>query len=252
MVRLTRMETRRLVANWKMNLPPEGIEQFVASLQKAAGGLQLGIAPPFPFLPVLVSAAAHREDLVIGAQNCSDRESGAFTGEVSAGMLTSIGAEFVIVGHSERRHLFGEDSVLVGRKARIAADSGLRPLVCVGEQEQSRENGETEVVLEEQLRGLVEGFGELPANLLLAYEPVWAIGTGKVATPEIASETHASIRAIVERLTSGGTQVSILYGGSVSPDNADALVNAGGIDGFLVGGASLSSSKFNAIAAVFG
>lgn len=233
------METRRLVANWKLNLPAEGAAPFLDSLEPIEG-VEVGVAPPFPFIAELAARASSTR---IGAQNCSEQDTGAFTGEVSAEMLSIAGASFVIVGHSERRALYGEDAVLVGKKARRVSDAGLQPLVCIGEQESARAAGETERVLEEQLKGLVEGWSGLPSDLLIAYEPVWAIGTGRNATPGIAGETHAAIRTILRGI-GGVKRVSILYGGSVKPDNAAELAAVDGIDGFLVGGASLVSSSF--------
>lgn len=242
------METRRLVANWKLNLPPEGIDEFVSALGPAPTVVELGIAPPYPFLQRVHDLARRgAAPIRVGAQNCAVESSGAFTGEVSVDMIRAVGADFVIVGHSERRMIFGEAADVVGRKARLAAEAGLQPLVCIGEQLESRRQGKTSEVLGEQLRGFAEGYGSLPEKLLLAYEPVWAIGTGNVATPEIAGETHALVRTLLEGM--GGREVSILYGGSVSPDNAASLSAVPGIDGFLVGGASLSSSRFLDIAA---
>lgn len=241
------METRRLIANWKLNLPPEGIDDFVGATGAADSGVEIGIAPPYPFLQRVFELAAHAAaHLRVGAQNCAVESSGAFTGEVSVDMIRAVGGDFVIVGHSERRAIFGESSEIVGRKAKLASEAGLQPVVCIGEEAEARQEGRTRRVLEEQLRGFVQGYGSLPDQILLAYEPVWAIGTGNVATPEIAGETHAMIRDLLRELGDG--TASIIYGGSVNPENAGALSSTPGIDGFLVGGASLSSSRFLGIA----
>jgi triosephosphate isomerase len=240
------MSSRFLCANWKMNLPAESIRSFVTALG-ASSTVEVAIAPPFPFIHELREAiAAEGSAALIAAQNCSEQPSGAFTGEVSAAMLKSAGAAFVIVGHSERRALFGEDGALVGRKvARVLAE-GLKPIFCVGEDQETRDRGETEALLDSQI---VAAFGELaapPAELIVAYEPVWAIGTGRVATPEIAAGAHRVIRGVIQRIAPK-CQVRILYGGSVTPDNAAALAAEEEIEGFLVGGASLDPGRFRGI-----
>jgi triosephosphate isomerase (TIM) len=242
------MTSPLLVANWKMNLPPEGVGEFVAALTRLPEGVEVAIAPPFPFLAALAGEIEQRGARIErAAQNCSDRESGAYTGEVSAAMLRQAGVSHVILGHSERRAFFGEDNRLVGKKLRRAIEEGLIPIFCVGEDEETREAGRTATLLERQIVEAAEEMENLPDVLIIAYEPVWAIGTGRNASPEMAAETHGEIRRIVSGI-SGETELTILYGGSVSPENAAALAAQEEIDGFLVGGASLSSIKFAAIA----
>jgi triosephosphate isomerase (TIM) len=242
------MTSPLLVANWKMNLPPEGIAEFVAALTRLPEGIEVAVAPPFPFLGTFAEEIEGRGARIErAAQNCSDRESGAFTGEVSAAMLRQAGVSHVILGHSERRALFGEDNRLVGRKLRQAIGEGLIPIFCIGEDEETREAGRTAALLERQIVEAAEEMENLPDVLIIAYEPVWAIGTGKNASPEMAAETHAGIRRIVGGI-SHETELVILYGGSVTPDNAASLAAQEEINGFLVGGASLSSEKFGAIA----
>lgn len=236
-----------LFANWKMNLPPEGIGEFVAAVSAdASEQVEIAVAPPFPFLSRLGAAAGNSALLALGAQNCSEKQSGAYTGEVSAEMLGALGVRYVILGHSERRQYFGETSSFVGQKVRRVIDDGLLPVMCVGEDQETRGAGRTIELLRRQITDAAAEIGHFPETLIIAYEPVWAIGTGRTATPEMAAETHAEIREILRHLAHG-TAVRILYGGSVTPENAEALAAQEGIDGFLVGGASLSSAKFNAI-----
>jgi triosephosphate isomerase len=231
-----------------MNLPEEGIAPFIEATAAASlQGIEIAIAPPFVTIAELSNAVNDaKAAIVVGAQNCSDRKSGAFTGEVSGSMLVRAGVRYVILGHSERRTIFGESDELVGRKVRQALVDGLAPVWCVGEEAAAREAGETEQVLERQLRGGAAAAGELPADLVIAYEPVWAIGTGKTATPEMAADAHRFIRAMMEQIRPG-ISLRILYGGSVTPENAEALSAETEIDGFLIGGASLFSGKFTAI-----
>jgi len=228
-----------LIANWKMNLPAEGIEPYLEGLAGLApGDIELVIAPPFPYLAQVRShLTAIGVPAVVCAQSCSDQEAGAFTGEVSAAMIHEVGGQFVIVGHSERRMLFGEDDATVGRKLRTASAAGLTPVVCVGEDLEIRARGETKTHLAAQLE-ILRGF---EAEAVVAYEPVWAIGTGQNATPAMAAEAHRFIRG---RL---GGRRSVLYGGSVTPENAALLASQEEVDGFLVGGASLESAKLRGI-----
>lgn len=201
----------------------------------AGSPVRVGIAPPFPFLKTVRDAAPVR--VMVGAQDVFWEEKGAFTGEVSAPMLRGLGVDFVIIGHSERRKHFGETDESVNRKLLAVLNAGLKPLVCVGETLEEREAGKAEKVVRRQIeRGLAGANGDL----VLAYEPVWAIGTGVNATPDQASEMHAFIKGLVG-------DVLVLYGGSVTPENAGELASADGIDGFLVGGASLSPEKFSRI-----
>lgn len=225
---------RWVIANWKMHFSLTEAEAAARQIADLTAGspVKVGIAPPFPFLKTVRDAAPGR--VMVGAQDVFWEEKGAFTGEVSAPMLRSLGVDFVIIGHSERRKHFGETDESVNRKLLAVLSAGLKPLVCVGETLEEREAGKAEDVVRRQLeKGLAGANGEL----LLAYEPVWAIGTGVNATPEQASEMHAFIKSLVG-------DVPVLYGGSVTPDNAGELAAAEGIDGFLVGGASLSPEKF--------
>jgi triosephosphate isomerase len=229
-----------------MNLPAESFRSFVEAVG-AAEGVDVAIAPPYPFLHDLKEAiASEAKETLLAAQNCSEHASGAFTGEVSTTMLRRLGVSHVILGHSERRALFGEDPSLVGRKLARALSDGLQPIFCVGEDQETRDRGETDGLLDSQITA---AFGQLdgpPAELIVAYEPVWAIGTGRNATPEIASEAHRTVRASIARIAPR-CRVRVLYGGSVTPDNAASLAEQEEIDGFLVGGASLDALRFRGI-----
>jgi triosephosphate isomerase (TIM) len=235
---------RYLIANWKMNLPPEGIEQYLATLSGVdPRDVDLIIAPPFPFLRHVVKCG---EGMGVAGQNCSDHASGAYTGEVSPRMLRECGVDAVILGHSERRHLYGENDGLIARKLTLAIETGLMPILCIGEDLNVRELGQTARFLADQIKATAVDALANVREIVLAYEPVWAIGTGRNASGEMVAETLIDIRAALERFWPS-RQVPILYGGSVSPDNVDDLVANGTIDGFLVGGASLDSRKFLAI-----
>ncbi|MGZ5429228.1 MAG: triose-phosphate isomerase [Thermoanaerobaculia bacterium] len=236
-----------LVANWKMNLPKEGLGPFIESMAPAAlwNKTRVGIAPPYPFLPPIVEARERvGGKLLVGGQDCSEHQEGAFTGEVSAAMLRSCGAAFVIIGHSERRTLHREDDALVARKVAAALAAGVRPLLCVGEDLDTRESGGTMTLLARQLGAVIDSVSDLPRDFWIAYEPVWAIGTGRNATPAMAAETHRSIRAFVRERTGGRSEPTILYGGSVKGANAGELAAEAEIEGFLVGGASLEPAGF--------
>jgi triosephosphate isomerase (TIM) len=231
---------RYAIANWKMNVPPEGIDKYVEACAAAEpAAAELIIAPPFPFIAELRSFAGDRR-IGVSAQNCSDQISGAFTGEVAAAMIRRAGAESVIIGHSERRKIYGESNKTIGAKLVRATEVGLLPVFCIGEELEIRESGGTDQLLERQIGEALEiasGAGEM----VVAYEPVWAIGTGRVASTEIVAETHARIREILRR--SGQPEAPIVYGGSVTPENARELARQPEVAGFLVGGASLSSAK---------
>ena len=238
--------------NWKMNtLSREAgnLASDVGRLTATARDVDVGIAPPF----VHLAAVARRiEDsrVLLGAQNCHWEDRGAFTGEISPPMLKDVGCKFVILGHSERRQYFGEDDAVVARKARAALAAGLDLILCVGERLEEREADRTLEVVERQLRGALEGFGAAELErVTVAYEPVWAIGTGRTATPEQAQEVHRAIRGIVADV--GGDAVAavmrIQYGGSVKPENAARLLAEPDVDGALVGGASLDAESFAAI-----
>lgn len=243
---------RKIVAgNWKLH----GTRTFAHELvREVASGLPIGdvelvILPPLPYLGDLIEDF---EDSPIGfgAQNVSSNEVGAYTGEVSAAMLVDVGARYGLVGHSERREHYGEDSELVARKFRAALNAGLVPIVCVGESLQQREAGQAEAVIVAQLAPVLELVGaEGVGRGMVAYEPIWAIGTGRSASPEQAQATHAFIRGEVRRHDARiADSLPILYGGSVKPDNAAALFSQPDIDGGLVGGASLVAGDFLAIA----
>ncbi len=241
---------RALIAgNWKMNLDREGAEQLVRALVEGAKDVtdrDILVCPPFPLIPA-VFTVVKGSNVWLGAQNMYYEKKGAFTGEVSADMLKSVGAEWVILGHSERRHIFNEDDVLINKKVKSAIEQGLKPILCVGELLEEREAGKTEEVVRRQV---VEGLKDLSEEdikkLTIAYEPVWAIGTGKTATPEDADSIHSLVRDILKDLYSSeiSENMRILYGGSVKPENIDSLMAKENIDGALVGGASLKADSF--------
>lgn len=234
-----------IVGNWKMNQTLGDIKNFFTDLQGLKGqDCQTWVAPQFVHLAFAKEYAP--SFVKIGAQNCSHELTGAFTGDVSAAALKEMGIDFTIIGHSERRAFFGETHTILNQKTKLALKTGLDVIFCVGETLKEREDGKTESVVQEQLdEGLA---GVAPnAKLLIAYEPVWAIGTGKTATPAQAQEVHAFIRQHLSTLGHKGQDVVILYGGSVKPDNVAELLNCPDIDGGLVGGASLKSSDFKAL-----
>lgn len=234
-----------LIANWKMNLPPEGIESYLANLSGAdPRDVTLVVAPPFPFLRQVVQAGS----LCVAAQNCGDQPSGAFTGEISPAMIRECGADYVILGHSERRTLFHETDALIARKLTLAISTGLRPVLCIGEDLRVRDSGGVARFLADQLKTAAVETLDNAEELIVAYEPIWAIGTGRNASGAMVAETLVEIRSALTRFwPSRLASAPILYGGSVTPDNVDDLVAHGTIDGFLVGGASLDSRKFLAI-----
>ena len=234
-----------LIANWKMNLPPEGIESYMATV--CAGDprdVTMVVAPPFPFIHSAVQCGG----VSVGAQNCSDQASGAYTGEVSPAMLREAGVEYVILGHSERRTLFHEDDALIARKLTIAIETGLTPVLCIGEDLRIRDTNQVARFLADQLKVAAVDALERAEEIVIAYEPIWAIGTGRNASGEMVAETLVEIRSALERFWPERlASTPILYGGSVTPDNVRDLAQNGTIDGFLVGGASLDSRKFLAI-----
>ena len=231
---------RYAVANWKMNLPPEGIDAFVEAL---TGMPHAVIAPPFPYLKSFDGRVK------LAGQSCADRSSGAFTGEVSAAMLRDCGAQFVIVGHSERRYIFGETDESIALKLSLAIEAGLTPIFCVGETRQVRDAGEATAYVASQIRAVSVPALSQAGEIVVAYEPVWAIGTGHNATGAMVAQMVEEIRAALGRFWPERFARSspILYGGSVTPDNIDDLGRNGRIEGYLVGGASLDSRKFLAI-----
>ena len=246
------MRRKLIAANWKMYKTPDHAAQFMAAfLPRVSGDTrdEIVVCPPFVDLPQVVDMARNT-NVGVGAQNLHWEKEGAYTGEVSAPMLKAVGCTHVIVGHSERRHYFGETDDWVNKKLRAALATGLTAIVCVGEVLEEREAGLTEDVLRRQCVNAFRGISaEEGRRFTVAYEPVWAIGTGKTATPQLAAEAHRVIRA--EAAEAFGTEAAealrILYGGSVKPENAKALMAEKGIDGALVGGASLSPESFAAI-----
>lgn len=241
-----------LAGNWKMyKTIPEAVE-LAAALARTVGGLtdrEVLVAPPFPALADVGRALAGSR-IALGAQNMHFEHEGAFTGEVSAVMLLSAGCTHVILGHSERRHVFGETDALINRKVARALQKGLIPIFCIGETLAEREQGHTRRVVETQvLAGLKDLTRDEVSRIIVAYEPVWAIGTGKTATPEQAQEMHAIIRELLSGLHGRNIagNLRILYGGSVKPDNIAQLMAQPDVDGALVGGASLKAGDFEKI-----
>jgi triosephosphate isomerase len=223
-----------IAGNWKMYKGPAEAAEFCLGLREAElDGVDVVVCPPYVSLTVAVQLLAGTE-IAVAAQNVHWESEGAFTGEISVPMLRELGVYGTIVGHSERRQFFGETDETTAQRARAALAGGLFVIACVGETEQERERGETEEVLRRQVSAL-----EADENLVLAYEPVWAIGTGKTATPEIAQEAHAFVKSLLD--------VPVLYGGSVKPENAADLLSQPDVDGALVGGASLDLDSFTAI-----
>ena len=241
------MRRALIAANWKMFLNREsGVALASALAEKTAEvhDRDILICPASPLLSD-VSAAIKGSPIQLGAQNMYFEKEGAFTGEVSADMLLSVGCTHVLLGHSERRHVFGEDDTLINKKVLCALESGLKPVLCVGELLQERENGTTEKVVHRQVTKGLEKV-DAPEKLTIAYEPVWAIGTGKTATPEDADTVQSFIRKTVSELYSHdiADKMRILYGGSVKPDNVNGLMAKDSVDGALVGGASLKADSF--------
>lgn len=245
------MRTPVIAGNWKMNKTAgEAIflVQELEDLVKDAKGVEVIVAPPFIALRGLeVVLDQDKPNIYLAAQNMHWEEEGAFTGEISPLMLLDVGVTYVIIGHSERRQLFGETDDTVNKKVKSALAHDLIPIMCCGETLEERESGKTEDVIGRQVRaGLADLSASEVAGLIIAYEPIWAIGTGRTATPEQANETVAFVRSVVLDMT-GATvadEVRILYGGSVKPDNIDALMATSDIDGALVGGACLEPASF--------
>jgi len=243
-----------IVANWKMNLLAADVQKYLAGLApQTESGPEVAVCPPLVLLPVLRAALGKHSQVALGAQDLHPFPFGAHTGEHNGAMIVDAGADYVIVGHSERRAA-GEQDELVGRKLQAALAAGLRPIVCVGEQLDERENGTTLKVLRNQLSIALAGLASPlpdPADLVVAYEPVWAIGTGRTATAAQAQEIVAFIRERLGELLSfaWAARVRILYGGSVTVDNAESLAARPDVDGFLIGGASLDPDKFSKIIA---
>ncbi len=247
------MSRKKLIAaNWKMYKTPAQAREFVQAFLPMVKGHdrdEIVLCPPFVDLAAVIEAVKGSH-IAVGAQNVAWEKEGAFTGEISAEMLLAIGCTHVIIGHSERRQYFGETDDTVNARLKTALEAGLTPIVCVGEVLEERESGMTEEVLRRQCtRAFRKISGKKAAKLVIAYEPVWAIGTGKTATPEMAAEAHALIRAEVAKAMGQelADNLRILYGGSVKPENGKALMSQAEIDGALVGGASLKPDSFAAI-----
>jgi triosephosphate isomerase len=242
------MRGKLVVGNWKMN---GGLVANAALLSelgagwKPLPGRQIAVCVPYPYL-AQAGAALAGTPIAWGAQDVSEHESGAYTGEVSARMLLEFGCRYAIVGHSERRQYYGDTDAVVAAKAVAALAAGLTPIACVGETLAERDAGTTMAVVSRQLDAVLGAAGKDAAKLVVAYEPVWAIGTGRTASPDEAQAVHAMLRARLER--AGAAGVALLYGGSVKADNAKALFAMADIDGGLIGGASLKATEFLAIA----
>jgi len=246
------MRKKLIAANWKMYKTPDEARAFLRDFLPLVANPdrdQIAIFPPFISIPTVLEAT-RGSSIEVGAQNMHWEKQGAFTGEISAAMLIAIGCKEVIIGHSERRQYFGETDVAVNRKLRGALEDGLKAIVCIGELFEERESGLTENVLRRQVSAALREISGNDVNKFsIAYEPVWAIGTGKTATPEIASDAHSFIRQEAAKAIGAGAaqEMRILYGGSVKPENAHALMSKQEIDGALVGGASLDPKSFAAI-----
>jgi triosephosphate isomerase len=241
------MRRKLVVGNWKMNgSRASNAELLSALVAKAPFLCDVAVCAPSPYLAD-VALSLQSGGMAWGAQDCSSHEAGAYTGEVSAAMLAEFACRYVIVGHSERRAMHGESDQLVADKAKIALAHNLVPIVCVGETLQERETGQTEVVVKRQLSAAIHTLGHCISQVVVAYEPVWAIGTGKTASPEQAQAVHAVLRQQLAAATQKAGQMLLLYGGSVKADNAATLFAQPDIDGGLIGGASLKASEFLAI-----
>ena len=250
---------RRIVAgNWKMNGSKDLVQQLVGDIREQVAGLESAvkstldvvIIPPALYVDSVVSRCG--ADLLAGVQNVSQWQSGAYTGEVSSEMARDLNCQYVLVGHSERRQLFGETDEVIARKVERVLESGLTAVLCVGETLEEREAGDAERVVADQVQhGLAMVQAEQWSRVVVAYEPVWAIGTGKTATSEDAQAMHADIRGVLGRMNAPAEKISVLYGGSVKADNAAALFAEPDIDGGLIGGASLKAEEFVSICRAF-
>jgi triosephosphate isomerase len=245
------MRTPFVVGNWKLHKTIAESLALVTELKNQLGALrevEVGVAPPFTALHA-VARRLEDSNLVVSSQDCYWEEKGAFTGEIAPGMLRDAGCAWAIIGHSERRQFFGETDETVGKKVKAALAAGLGVIACVGETLAQRDGGATFQVVEQHLAGACASFSGAPEKFVIAYEPVWAIGTGRTATPAQAQEVHAFIRGwLAKRLgAAAAAAIRIQYGGSVKPDNAALLMKEADIDGALVGGASLQAADFVAI-----
>ena len=242
------MRTPVIAGNWKMHKTWDEARALARAIREGSGDLtrrEIVIAPPFTAFAA-VADEIHGSGIVLAAQNVHWEDKGAFTGEISLPMLKDAGCGMVILGHSERRQYFGETDELVNRKVRAVLNAGLQPIICIGETLSERESGKHEYTVSKQLSGGLDGLtGEDLLRIIFAYEPVWAIGTGRTASPETAQEMHGYIRGrLLEKFGETAETVRVLYGGSVKPDNIDALMLQPDIDGALVGGACLEAESF--------
>ena len=247
------MKKKLIAGNWKMNGSIEANDSLVRAVLAGLGspGCAVAVCAPAPYLAQLQMLRASSA-LELGAQDVSAHDKGAYTGEVSAAMLREFGVRYAIVGHSERRQYHGESDALVADKAKAALAQGITPIVCVGETLAEREAGRTEEVVKRQLAAVIHTNGHCISELVVAYEPVWAIGTGKTASPEMAQAVHAVLRAQLKAATPQADRVQILYGGSMNAANAAELLGQPDIDGGLIGGASLKAADFLTIVAAAG
>lgn len=250
------MRTRFIVGNWKMNKTASEAALFIRELGQQVtdlGGIHVGLTPPFTALQAVRDALGPASPFLLGAQNLYWEDKGAFTGEISGPMLKDLGCEFVLVGHSERRQFFGDQDSWTNKKVLAAIRHGLQPILCVGETLQDRDGGNTDSVIQRQLRAALSGIeAQSLETLTIAYEPVWAIGTGRAALPDQAIPVHRLIRRTLDEVsgTDIGRQVRILYGGSVTPTNLADFLLSEEIDGALVGGACLDPACFATLLSV--
>jgi len=242
-----------VAGNWKMNTTATAAVALAKEVVDGSNNVDvdLGVMPPSVYLAAVAQAAAGSK-VAVGAQNMHFEPKGAFTGEISAAMIKDVGCDYAILGHSERRHVFGESDELINRKILAALAAGIKPILCIGELLEEREAGHTLAVCDRHVtKGLQGVSAEEMANVTIAYEPVWAIGTGKTATPEQAQKVHAEVRGLLGKLYGADVagRIRIQYGGSVKPENAADILSQPDVDGALVGGASLKADSFLAIAA---
>ncbi|MCF8261404.1 MAG: triose-phosphate isomerase [Melioribacteraceae bacterium] len=246
------MRKKVIAGNWKMNNDLSGAVELISGIKgnyEPSENVKAIICPPFISLET-AAELLKGTDISLGAQNMSEEDGGAFTGEISHSMLKSVGCEYVILGHSERRTIYNESDELINKKIHKALETGLKPIFCIGESLEQRESGVTNDVVSEQVKKGLDGVSEEALeNVIIAYEPIWAIGTGKTASPQQAQDVHETIRNLIGELysDSAASKIIIQYGGSVKPDNALELLSQKDIDGALVGGACLKAESFAAI-----
>ena len=241
------IKNKYCIANWKMTLTPSAGKKFTNNLKNKdleKSHIKIILCPPFTGL-FCVKQALLNTDIELGAQNIFFEDYGAYTGEISNSMLSDLECKWVILGHSERRHVFGENLEVINKKLRTVLSNDLSPILCVGETSEERENGDTGKVIKEQIRSAFQDMKLYEkAEILIAYEPVWAIGTGNNATPSMIEDAHVLVRSCLDNVGLNGKKIPVLYGGSVKPENADVLIDVNGVDGFLIGGASVKVESF--------